>query len=110
MVVHIVMIESDDDADDDSADASSNNNAIEQRLMLEQQFELVASILRQKYKNYPGRVQTKVNRLVQFFLLELEHEIHKLLCNNRVDEDGNYLGFDIARDSIEEVEAAILTF
>ena len=43
----------------------------------------------------------------RYFLQDLEDEIHLLLCNNRNGDDGEYLGFDFDRDSIEEVESAI---
>lgn len=89
---------------------NNNNNANANHDGIEREFELVTSILQQKYEKYPTRVKSKVNGLVRHFLGELEDTVHKLLTDNRTDEGGEYLGFDFDRDSIEGVEAAIETF
>ena len=66
------------------------------------------SVLEQEAK-FPFLVRNKIDELANVFLEGVEEAVHDLLCESYNNED-DYQGLDVDRDTEEEVEFAICSF
>lgn len=92
------------DADVDADDGTSNidDRNIKRRLVV------VESLLRKD--QFPSRQRTTMNELVDDYYVNLDDDIHDMLCDQLWVDDDEYRGLNNERDTVAEVETALRVF
>ena len=92
-----MMDDDDSGSDDDNEDYDDHERCLQ-----------LITVLKGK-KEYPKRTRKKIKRLVDYFLNEVEFDVHDMFCDNNGDAN-EYRGLDSSRDTEDEVEAIVRSF